>query len=60
MAYKVLAHIHSLNGDMREVIILSKEENDYIVQYKNTKCRAIFNVFTNEYYVDDLYSIIKD
>ena len=60
MAYKVLAHIHSLDGDMREVTILSEDQNGYIVRYNDIKCRAIFNWFTNQYYVDDLYSIIKD
>lgn len=59
------AHIHSLNGELEEVIILCKEtlfgheiNNSYIVNYKGTLCTAIFNPFVNQYYVDDIYGVI--
>ena len=64
---KVMAHIHSLNGEMREITILERETmfghpipNAYIVQYGGVKCTAIFNWFANAYYADDKYGIIKE
>lgn len=58
---KVMAHIHSLNGEMAEITILKKlGNNDYIVDYKGVKCYALFNWFVCEYYADDIYGIIKE
>ena len=64
---KVMAHIHSLNGEMREVTILEKETlfghpipNAYIVQYGNVKCSAIYNPLTCQYYADNKYGIINN
>lgn len=60
--YTAKAHIHSLNGEMDEIIILgeSKKGNQsvYIVNYKGVKCTAIYNWFTCSYYADDIYGRI--
>ena len=64
---KVLAHIHSLNGEMREITILEQETlfghpipNAYIVQYGNIKCTAIYNPLVCQFYADDKYGLIKE
>lgn len=45
-AYKTMAHINSLKGEMDEITVLKKVgENDYIVDYKGVKCHALFNWF---------------
>ena len=42
-AYKTMAHINSLKGEMDEITVLEKVgENDYIVDYKGVKCHALF------------------
>lgn len=54
--YKAMAHIHSLNGEMAEIIVLEEVgNNDYIVDYKGVKCHALFNWFVCQFYVDDIY-----
>ena len=62
--YSTWAHIHSLKGEMDEVFIIDerREGNQtiYIVDYKGTKCTAIFNPFVCQFYVDDIYGIIKE
>lgn len=63
--YKTQAHINSLNGAMGEITVLEERVNDkhgryFIVDYKGTKCTAIFNWFTCEYYADDKYGIVKE
>ena len=62
--YKVMAHIHSLKGEMDEVTVLDEKlegsQTIYIVDYKGVKCTAIFNPFVCEYYADDKYGIIKE
>lgn len=61
--YKTQAHIHSLNGQKDEITVLDKDESrsqtTYIVDYKGTKCTAIFNCFTGCYYADDVYGKIE-
>ena len=60
-AYKTMAHIHSLKGEMDEITVLKKVgENDYIVDYKGVKCHALFNWFNGTYYADDVYRIVKE
>ena len=62
-AYKTMAHINSLGGGMAEVTILDKpdeNENRYIVDYRGVKCSAIFNWFVCQFYVDDIYGIIRE
>ena len=58
--YKVMAHIHSLNGEMAEITVLEEiGNNDYIVNYKGVKCHALFNWFVCEYYADDIYGRVE-
>lgn len=59
--FKTTAHIHSLNGEMREITVLKKVgDNDYIVEYNGIKCHATFNWFNCSYYADDVYAIVKE
>lgn len=63
-SFKAMAHIHSLGGAMDEITILDSRQDGaqtvYIVDYKGVKCTAIFNWFSNAYYADDKYGIIKE
>lgn len=62
--YKTMAHIHSLGGKMDEKTVLDERmdgrQKVYIVDYKGTKCTAIFNPFVCAFYADDKYGIIKE
>lgn len=65
--FKTKGYINSLNvGKMRpevmdEITVLEQVgRNDYIVDYKGVKCHAIFNWFVCAYFVDDIYTVIKD
>ena len=65
--FKTMAHIHSLNGEMKEITVLRQEEtfgqpipNSYVVDYGGVKCTAIFNPITNQFYADDKYGILKE
>ena len=61
MNYKVMAHIHSLNGEKAEITVLEKVgDNDYIVDYKGVRCHALYNCFVCEYYADDVYGIVTE
>lgn len=54
-------HIHSLNGEIRLIEILKKlDKNNYMVKYNNQYCTAIYNGYTDSYYVDDIYGIINN
>ena len=58
--YPALAHIHSLNGEMREITVLEQKDNvNYIVKYGGVKCTAIFNWYNCQFYADDKYGIIR-
>ena len=58
--YPVMAHIHSLNGEMREITVLEQKDNvNYIVEYGGVKCTAIFNWYNCQFYADDKYGIIR-
>lgn len=60
MDKKAMAHIHSLNGEMKEVTIIShKDNNNVIAEYNGHKYTAIFNIFVGAYYVDDKYGLIE-
>ena len=63
-SFKGMAHIHSLGGAMDEITILDSRQDGaqtvYIVDYKGVKCTAIYNPFSNAYYADDKYGIIKE
>ena len=65
--FNVMAHIYSLNGELREVTVLEQDTlfghpipNAYIVQFGDVKCTAIYNPLVCQYYVDDKYGIIKE
>lgn len=61
MKIKTMAHINSLKGKMDEITVVKETKpNTYIVEYRGTYCTAIFNWFTCEYYVDDIYGGIKE
>lgn len=52
---KTTAMVHSLNS-MDEVVIERKVgDNNYVANYKGTRCSAIFNPFREIFYVDDVY-----
>ena len=54
-------HIHSLDGEMREATILKKlGNNDYLAEYNDVRCHAIYNPFVGHFYVDDKYGIIRE
>ena len=63
-SFKAMAHIHSLGGAIDEVTVLDSRQDGaqtvYIVDYKGVKCTAIYNPFSNAYYADDKYGIIKE
>lgn len=55
------AHIHSLNGQMDTVTIISHTDNNHVVaEYKGKKYTAVYNPFVGAYYVDDLYGLIRE
>ena len=56
---KVRACIHSLDGEVKEVTIIERRQNDYIVDYEGVRCTAIFNPFVGLFYADDKYGVIK-
>ena len=62
--FKEQAHIHSLDGKMDEITIhgetMQGQQKVFIVDYRGTRCTAIFNVFTGNYYADDKFGIIKN
>ena len=65
--FKTMAHIHTLDGEMREITVLKEDEmfghtipNAYIVEYNGVKCTAIYNVCNGHFYADDKYGIIKE
>ncbi len=63
--YKADAHIHSLNGEIKEVNVLAIDTESescpvYIVEYNGVKCKARFNPFVCMLYADDKYEIIKE
>lgn len=59
--YKEMAHINSLNGEMREVTVLAFEDNFHlIVDYNGVKCTAILNPFVWQLYADDVYGVIRN
>ena len=44
-----------------EVTVLQRtSDGKLIVDYKGTKCMAIYNPFAGIYFADDIYSVIND
>lgn len=70
IGWKVPAYLHSKKvgekqGEKEEVEIIDSETYDRTTTYKvltasGVKCTAIFNPFTNSYYADDKYGIVKE
>ena len=61
--FKEMAHIHSLGGKMDEITVLGESpynNTQFIVRYGSVICTAIFNGFTNSFYADDKYGVIKE
>ena len=65
--FKAMAHIHSLDGEMKEITVLRQEDmfghpipNAYIVDYGGVICTAIFNPLNCQYYADDKYGKIME
>lgn len=54
-------YIHSLDGELGEATIIKKlGDNQFLADYNGVKCTAIYNLFTNRFYVDDKYGVIED
>lgn len=61
---KVQAYIHSLKDRVHDRHVLGEAEiikkigdNLYLAEVNGVRCTAIFNPFTERYYVDDVYGI---
>ncbi len=53
--------IHSLGGKLAKAKILGRlGENDYLAEYNGVRCHAIYNPFTDKFYVDDKYTVIQN
>jgi len=64
---KVEAYINSLKDKKNDRHVLGEAtigknigDNLYLAEYNGVKCTAIFNYFTNRYYVDDVYGKVGD
>lgn len=54
------AMIHSLK-EIREVEILADlGRNQFYARYNGQVCTAIFNIFRNCFYVDDIYGVVSN
>lgn len=50
--------IHSLGALSDITLIWQADCNNIIVKFGDKFCTAIYNVFTNLYYVDDVYGVL--
>ncbi len=64
---KVEAYIHSLKDQANNRHVLGEAEiiecigdNQYLAEYNDVRCTAIFNIFDGRYFVDDVYGILND
>ena len=64
---KVKADIHSLKDHQNNRHVLGEAEiikqigdNLYLAEVNGVQCTAIFNFFTDAYYVDDVYGIQRE
>lgn len=65
--FKTQAYVQSLNKGLSrptytdEIMVLEKVgDNDYIVDYKGVRCRALFNWFVCAYFADDVYRRVTE
>ena len=63
----VIAYIHTLKDKannrhvLGEATIIKKiGDNLYLAEYNGVRCTAIFNCYTNCYFVDDVYGIVSE
>ena len=63
---KVQAYIHSLKDREHDRHVLGEAkiikkigDNLYLAEVNGVRCTANFNPFTERYYVDDVYGILK-
>ena len=66
MKREVIAHLNSKEGEMDRVVLLGPHylfgnpvNNSYIFLVGNKLCTGIFNWYVCQYYVDDLYGVIR-
>ena len=64
---KVEAYIHSLKDRKTDTnklgeanIIRQIGDNQFLAEYNDVRCTAIFNPFVGRYYVDDVYGILHE
>ena len=67
MSFKTIAYIHSLQDKKNNIHVLGECEilehtgnNNVIAEYQGNKYKAIYNVFVDRYYVDDVYGKIEE
>jgi hypothetical protein len=58
--FKAEAMIHSLESKAEVTILSFTDNNNVIAKYGKKTCTAIFNIFTNCFYVDDIYGVISE
>lgn len=57
--FKTLAMVHSLQ-EKREVLIVSfTDNNNCQAVFENKLCTAIYNPYTECFYVDDVYGVLE-
>lgn len=56
---KIQAMVRSLNSEAEVTILEKVGDNNYLAEYQNKICTAIFNPFVGLYYVDDVYGIVE-
>lgn len=61
MAYVRSLKNHATNTHIKDKVTIVSENgpNNVIAEYKGKRCHAIYNVFTDAYYVDDVYGVIR-
>ena len=57
---EIYAMIKSLNAVDKVKIIHYKDNNDAVAEYNGKRYGAIFNAFTELFYVDDVHSELED
>lgn len=55
---KVEAMINSLSEKREVFIVLYEDANNVKAVYNNKLCTAIYNTYTDLFYVDDVYGVV--